>query len=730
MAALDPQIFQAALLEVAEATKTAAQAAQAVQKASASPSSSPTSGSAQTVDWSKLLHKPPLFEHKTTEDEIRAFRDWSWMLIQYLNAIDAGFEKELQQLMDDPTNALDLTTASAETRNRSTQLYGMLASLCRSRSSNIIRSVRNTDGYEALRQLLLALRPSTSGRGLALMAALTSWPQFTMSQPLQPLKLEDALEEARRAGTTIPDQLRQAILLKCVSGQLRTYLNLAIQDATTFKELREHVKKWDRNQQKWVGLLFPGEDSNAAAPMEIDRSHGGGKKGQDKGKGFQQKGQQKGKGKSKSKNDGKSGFKGKSKNEGKGKAGGKSYDSTSGKGNSHTDVCFRCGKSGHFAKDSYAWGASVRNMQHEGQQLPNPQASQSSLTPSHATAGGSPSSSGPHQRSATQFRVARIHDCENTSDVSRHDELGFDLRNPVMSPSLSCAFMVQCVQWLKVETMPDDSNMCSVLLDSGADANIFPACMAGLGTESDRPVTKLQDAQGNVIPVEAMRDSELHLADTNGKSVAPRETIVVSKQIQQPIMCFGDFMANGWGVNAAECTLEHSCGVSIPSEMQNQSLAVRGWIRILKEEQGEPMVVKAVMADADLGEMRVGWQLNDQGDGRGKHFSNCFQDPTLVVPSMAGSKYRTTLVRDGGQWLVMELCERLGALIDLSSEFHGLAGDRYVSLTQRADHHRSWDFTCLMKASSHFIDRKCMMRWHLKQHPWHPKMQKLLVLTW
>ena len=61
MAALDPQIFQAALLEVAEATKAAAQAAQAVQKASVSPSSSPTSGSAQTVDWSKLLHKPPFF---------------------------------------------------------------------------------------------------------------------------------------------------------------------------------------------------------------------------------------------------------------------------------------------------------------------------------------------------------------------------------------------------------------------------------------------------------------------------------------------------------------------------------------------------------------------------------------------------------------------------------------------------------------------------------------------
>ena len=46
---------------------------------------------------------------------------------------------------------------------------------------------------------------------------------------------------------------------------------------------------------------------------------------------------------------------------------------------------------------------------------------------------------------------------------------------------------------------------------------------------------------------------------------------------------------------------------------------------------------------------------------------------------MAGSKFRTTLVRDGGQWLVMELCEPMETLIDLSSEFHGFNGsDRYV----------------------------------------------------
>ena len=41
------------------------------------------------------------------------------------------------------------------------------------------------------------------------------------------MKLEEALEEARRAGSSIPDQLQQAILLKCVSGQLRTHFELS-----------------------------------------------------------------------------------------------------------------------------------------------------------------------------------------------------------------------------------------------------------------------------------------------------------------------------------------------------------------------------------------------------------------------------------------------------------------------------------------------------------------------
>ena len=41
------------------------------------------------------------------------------------------------------------------------------------------------------------------------MGALTNWPAFNMGQLLQSqvLKLEEALEEARKAGSTIPGQL-------------------------------------------------------------------------------------------------------------------------------------------------------------------------------------------------------------------------------------------------------------------------------------------------------------------------------------------------------------------------------------------------------------------------------------------------------------------------------------------------------------------------------------------
>lgn len=232
MSAFDHAMFQDALLQVAEATRAATLATtQVLQQQQQSITNAPASSTGPSirvdrVDWSKLIAKPGVFEHKSTEDEIRAYRDWSWQLVQYLTAIDQGFERELKMIMEDPSTALDMSTAGAESRQRSSKLYGLLASLVRNKALNIVRSVDVGDGYEALRQMTLALRPTSNNRGLALLSALTSWTPFQMNQPLQPqlLRLEEVMEEARRAGSTVPDQLKQAVLIKALSGQLRTHI--------------------------------------------------------------------------------------------------------------------------------------------------------------------------------------------------------------------------------------------------------------------------------------------------------------------------------------------------------------------------------------------------------------------------------------------------------------------------------------------------------------------------
>ena len=90
---------------------------------------------------------------------------------------------------------------------------------------------------------------------------------------------------------------------------------------------------------------------------------------------------------------------------------------------------------------------------------------------------------------------------------------------------------------------------------------------------------------------------------------------------------------------------------------------------------------RAIQADVMqyVVEGNVGWSLDEFGRGIGRHFAEKFHDPTLVKPYLPGRYCRKTLVEDDNKkWQVVELCERLDALVDLSAEFHGLAGDRYV----------------------------------------------------
>ena len=124
-----------------------------------------------------------------------------------------------------------------------------------------------------------------------------------------------------------------------------------------------------------------------------------------------------------------------------------------------------------------------------------------------------------------------------------------------------------------LESVPDETDMHSILLDSGADASVFPSSMAELGCPSVSAPSVSRDAQGNAIPLHGMRDVEIHLMDMSGRAVTLKETVAVSDQITQPILFFGRLLESGWSVDGIEQTLTHG-SISIPIEMQQRSIPV------------------------------------------------------------------------------------------------------------------------------------------------------------
>ena len=284
-------------------------------------------------------------------------------------AVDAEFLSHFDVLRKNLDTPIVVSSLTADQKRRGTFLYGLLASLLRNRPLLMLKGVDRGNGFEAVRQLFKTCQPSSRNRALGLLHILMRWPEFDMKSAMLPqiLKLEDSFREYERIGGVLSGEL-----MKSIGGQLKTYLNMTIQDSTTYETLRESILHYDQATIKWSSTMALGSNLAATgdgpAPMEVDRIWKGKGQGKHKGKNDKGKGYEKG-WKGKGKNDGKSGkgFKGSWNsngfNQGKGSwnqnsqnqsadgKSGKSSPKGKGKSGKSKGSCFKCGKFGHMAKE-------------------------------------------------------------------------------------------------------------------------------------------------------------------------------------------------------------------------------------------------------------------------------------------------------------------------------------------------------------------------------------------
>ena len=332
---------------------------QAAEAAAAAANAAVNRPDAQRNDWYKMLPKPGNFDPKDREAELSSFRDWWWSVEQYLDAVDAEYLGHFDVIRQNLDTAIVMTTLTAEQHRRGTFLYGLLASLLKGRTLMMLKGIERGNGFEAVRQLFKTCQPSSRNRALGLLHLLMKWPEFDMKVAMLPqiLKLEDSFREYERIGGALSGELKFAVLMKCIGGQLKTYLNMTIQDTTTYENLRESILQYDQATIKWSNTMSLGTtlQNDLPTPMEVDRIKGKGKdvKGKGKGKGF--KGFDKGsKGKGKSDKGYGKGQKG-SWNQSKGQSwnqnqnnggdkGGKASSKGKGNGGKSNKECWKCGR--------------------------------------------------------------------------------------------------------------------------------------------------------------------------------------------------------------------------------------------------------------------------------------------------------------------------------------------------------------------------------------------------
>ena len=249
------------MVQAAEAAAAAAQAtSQLVGRQSAEDGKS----------WWKLLPKPPVFDYSSRELEISNWKEWSWTFEQYIASVDAKFLEDIQGVRAQLDRAVDPVDFSDTEKQRNAFFYSLLSSLLRQRPLLVVKQIAGNNGLEAYRTLINQNEPASKNRSMGLLNVIMNWPTFSGKQSLMQhvLKLEHAYGEYEKLGTRLGDELKTAVLMRSVTGQLKTWLQLQVTEATTYARVREMILAYDASTTKWSEQMVLGMDNSGRAVMD------------------------------------------------------------------------------------------------------------------------------------------------------------------------------------------------------------------------------------------------------------------------------------------------------------------------------------------------------------------------------------------------------------------------------------------------------------------------------
>ena len=244
----------------------------------AGPSSpmSPLTGTLMPLVDTRTLGKPDTFSGDATK-----YKDWSIITSAYLGAVDYRFPELLEKIesSSDSTTFYNLSLTSTE-KALSTQLYYILAMICRDRALDLIVNSGNGEGFMAWRSLFREFCPKLQSRYVSILMQILSFDFGSTAGDIGSgiASFEKLVREyENQTGKAIEDDMKLGVITKNMRDvSLREHLIRHAGRLNTWSLLREELMDIVRTQ-KFL--------QESPQPMDIGAlPKGKGKKGKGKGK--------------------------------------------------------------------------------------------------------------------------------------------------------------------------------------------------------------------------------------------------------------------------------------------------------------------------------------------------------------------------------------------------------------------------------------------------------------